>query len=88
MKLSTRGLKTDEIPLIVEDYRCAAANAKAAAFDDVEIHSANSYLLEQFIRDSTDARRQATAPFPAPAAPTVSRSSRSTPPVVSSFRES
>jgi N-ethylmaleimide reductase len=51
-----RALETEEIPAIVEDYRRAAANARAAGFDGVEIHSANNYLLEQFVRDSTNRR--------------------------------
>jgi N-ethylmaleimide reductase len=51
-----RALETDEIPGIIEDYRNAARKAKAAGFDGVEIHSANNYLLEQFIRDSTNKR--------------------------------
>ena len=51
-----RALTTDEIPVIVEDYRRAAENAKAAGFDGVEIHSANNYLLEQFVRDSSNHR--------------------------------
>ena len=54
--VTPRALETAEIPLIVEDYRKAAANAKAAGFDGVEVHSANNYLLEQFIRDSTNKR--------------------------------
>jgi N-ethylmaleimide reductase len=51
-----RALRTDEIPGIIEDYRDAARKAKEAGFDGVEIHSANCYLLEQFIRDSTNRR--------------------------------
>ena len=54
--VTPRALETDEIPPIVEDYRRAAINAKAAGFDGVEVHSANNYLLEQFIRDSTNHR--------------------------------
>jgi N-ethylmaleimide reductase len=54
-----RALETEEIPPIVEDYRRAAANAKEAGFDGVEIHSANNYLLEQFLRDSTNHRQDA-----------------------------
>ncbi|WP_263282713.1 oxidoreductase [Sphingomonas nostoxanthinifaciens] len=50
-----RALEAAEIPGIVEDYRHAAQQAKAA-FDGVEVHAANSYLLEQFIRDSTNRR--------------------------------
>lgn len=51
-----RALETEEIPAIVEDYRRAAANARQAGFDGVEVHSANNYLLEQFLRDSTNRR--------------------------------
>jgi N-ethylmaleimide reductase len=51
-----RPLETREIPGIVEDYRHAAENARRAGFDGVEVHSANNYLLEQFIRDSTNKR--------------------------------
>lgn len=51
-----RALETDEIPGIIEDYRNAARKAKEAGFDGVEVHSANCYLLEQFIRDSTNTR--------------------------------
>jgi N-ethylmaleimide reductase len=54
--VTPRALETDEIPAIVEDYRRAAVNAKRAGFDGVEVHSANNYLLEQFIRDSTNHR--------------------------------
>jgi N-ethylmaleimide reductase len=51
-----RALETDEIAGIVEDYRQAAIRAKAAGFDGVEVHAANGYLLEQFLRDSTNQR--------------------------------
>ncbi len=54
--VTPRALETEEIPRIVEDYRRAAENAKAAGFDGVEVHSANNYLLEQFVRDSTNQR--------------------------------
>ncbi len=54
--VTPRALETDEIPGLVEDYRHAAANAKRAGFDGVEVHSANNYLLEQFVRDSTNKR--------------------------------
>jgi N-ethylmaleimide reductase len=54
--VTPRALETDEIPAIVEDYRHAAQCAKDAGFDGVEIHSANNYLLEQFLRDSTNQR--------------------------------
>jgi N-ethylmaleimide reductase len=51
-----RALRTDEIPGLVEDYKNAARKAKDAGFDGVEVHSANNYLLEQFVRDSTNKR--------------------------------
>ncbi|MFW0755839.1 alkene reductase [Pseudomonas sp. H11T01] len=51
-----RALETDEIPGIIEQYKRAAENAKRAGFDGVEVHSANSYLLDQFLRDSTNNR--------------------------------
>ena len=54
--VTPRALETDEIPAIVEAYRHAAQCAKNAGFDGVEVHSANNYLLEQFIRDTTNKR--------------------------------
>lgn len=57
--VTPRALETDKIPAIVEDYRHAAEQAKAAGFDGVEVHAANNYLLEQFIRDSTNQRTDA-----------------------------
>ncbi len=54
--VTPRALETHEIPGIVEDYRHAAENARLAGFDGVEVHSANNYLLEQFLRDSTNKR--------------------------------
>ena len=51
-----RALETEEIAQIVEDYRQAAANAKEAGFDGVEIHSANGYLLDQFLQSKTNHR--------------------------------
>ncbi|MBE8716638.1 alkene reductase [Cellvibrio polysaccharolyticus] len=51
-----RALETSEIPGIIEQYRHAARCAKRAGFDGVEVHSANSYLLDQFLRDSTNRR--------------------------------
>ncbi|MBC3361511.1 alkene reductase [Pseudomonas sp. SWRI154] len=54
-----RALETDEIPGIIEQYKRAAENAKRAGFDGVEVHSANSYLLDQFLRDSTNHRTDA-----------------------------
>ncbi|MFN4341648.1 MAG: alkene reductase [Azonexus sp.] len=51
-----RALRDDEIPGLIEDYRRAARNAIAAGFDGVEIHAANTYLIEQFLRDSVNDR--------------------------------
>ena len=51
-----RALDTDEIGRVVEDYRKAAANAKAAGFDGVQLHGANGYLVDQFLRDGTNLR--------------------------------
>ena len=51
-----RALRLDEIPGIIEDYRKAASNAMAAGFDGVEIHAANSYLLDQFMHTSSNIR--------------------------------
>lgn len=49
-------LADDEIPAIVEGFRKAAAQAKAAGFDGVEVHGANGYLLDQFLRDGCNQR--------------------------------
>lgn len=54
-----RALETDEIPGIIEQYRQAAINAKQAGFDGVEIHAANGYLLDQFLKDGTNHRTDA-----------------------------
>lgn len=54
-----RALNIDELPGIVNDFRQAAANAMAAGFDGVEIHGANGYLLEQFIKDGANQRTDA-----------------------------
>lgn len=51
-----RALETQEIPGIVEEYRRAAENAKAAGFDGVEIHGANGYLIDQFLQAKTNQR--------------------------------
>lgn len=51
-----RALETEEIPGIVEDYRRAAERAKIAGFDGVEIHSANGYLIDEFLQSKTNHR--------------------------------
>lgn len=57
--VTPRALETEEIPGIIEQYRVAAENALEAGFDGVEIHSANGYLLDQFLRDGTNHRTDA-----------------------------
>ncbi len=52
-----RALRSDEIPGLIDDYGHAARCAIAAGFDGVEVHGANGYLLEQFLRDSINDRR-------------------------------
>nr|XP_043624336.1 12-oxophytodienoate reductase 1-like [Erigeron canadensis] len=51
-----RRLMTEEIPLVVNDYRLAARNAIEAGFDGVEIHAAHGYLLDQFLKDAVNDR--------------------------------
>ncbi len=51
-----RALKTDEIARVVEDYANAARNAMAAGFDGIEVHAANGYLIDQFMRDGSNKR--------------------------------
>jgi len=51
-----REVGLDEIPSLVGEYRGAASNALAAGFDGVELHAANGYLLDQFLRDGTNRR--------------------------------
>jgi N-ethylmaleimide reductase len=54
-----RALQTAEIPGIVAQYAQAARNALAAGFDGVEVHGANGYLIDQFLRDRTNKRTDA-----------------------------
>jgi N-ethylmaleimide reductase len=54
-----RALGIEEIPAVVEDYRRAAAAAKLAGFDGVEIHAANGYLIDQFLQSRTNHRNDA-----------------------------
>jgi len=51
-----RALADDELPAIVEGFRLAAHNAMAAGFDGVEVHGANGYLLDAFLRDGSNQR--------------------------------
>ncbi len=54
-----RALALDEIPGILEDYRRAARAAIDAGFDAVEIHAANGYLIDQFLRSNSNTRTDA-----------------------------
>lgn len=58
-----RALEDAEIPGIIEGFRIAAENAKRAGFDGVEVHSANGYLLDEFLRDGANHR---TGPYGGP----------------------
>lgn len=51
-----RPLELNEIPRLLEDYERATANALAAGFDGVQIHAANGYLIDQFLRDNANFR--------------------------------
>jgi N-ethylmaleimide reductase len=57
--VTPRALETDELPGIVAQFGAAAQNAKAAGFDGVELHGANGYLLDQFLRDGSNRRSDA-----------------------------
>jgi N-ethylmaleimide reductase len=57
--VTPRALDLSEIAQIVDQYGAAAANAKAAGFDGVEIHGANGYLIDQFLRDKSNRRTDA-----------------------------
>ena len=54
-----RALRTDELPRVIDDYARAARNARDAGFDGVEIHGANSYLINQFLSGTLNARTDA-----------------------------
>ena len=54
-----RALDAAELPGIVQDYRRAAVNSIAAGFDGVEVHAANGYLIDQFLRSSSNHRTDA-----------------------------
>jgi N-ethylmaleimide reductase len=54
--LALRARNLEPVQRVVNDYRVAAANAIAAGFDGVQIHAANGYLVDQFLRDSSNFR--------------------------------
>ncbi len=51
-----RPLELNEIPRLLDDYELATKNALAAGFDGVQIHAANGYLIDQFLRDNANSR--------------------------------
>jgi N-ethylmaleimide reductase len=53
---TARPLTLDEIPGLLDDYETATRNALAAGFDGVQIHAANGYLIDQFLRDNANFR--------------------------------
>src|SRR5215470_16202497 len=57
--VTPRVLAVTELPGIVEQFRRGAENAKTAGFDGVELHGANGYLLDQFLRDGSNRRTDA-----------------------------
>ena len=57
--VAARELHEDELPILIESFRWAAQNAKEAGFDGVELHGANSFLLDQFLRDGANHRTDA-----------------------------
>ena len=57
--VTPRALETAELPGIVEQYRHAAVQALAAGFDGIEVHAANGYLLDEFLRDGSNRRTDA-----------------------------
>ena len=54
--VTPRALEANELPGIVEDFRRAAQNAVDAGFDGVEIHGANGYLIDQFLKSKSNVR--------------------------------
>lgn len=54
-----RPLRLDEIPRLLQDYENATRNALKAGFDGVQIHAANGYLIDQFLRDGSNVRDDA-----------------------------
>ncbi len=54
--VTPRTLADEELPGIIAGFKKAAENAKAAGFDGIEIHGANGYLLDEFLRDGSNKR--------------------------------
>lgn len=55
--VTPHALTIEEIQEVVQQYKLGAVNAKKAGFDGVEIHGANGYLIDQFLQDSTNHRK-------------------------------
>ncbi|MBS0254669.1 MAG: alkene reductase [Proteobacteria bacterium] len=51
-----RAMSRDDIARLLDDYAQAARNARAAGFDGIQLHAANGYLIDQFLRDGTNLR--------------------------------
>jgi N-ethylmaleimide reductase len=60
-----RALASEEIPVVVAQFGDATRNARSAGFDGVEVHAANGYLIDQFLRDGTNRRTDAYGGSPA-----------------------
>lgn len=54
--VDARPLRLDEMPRVLDDYTRAAENARKAGFDGVQLHAANGYLIDQFLRDNSNFR--------------------------------
>jgi len=54
--VAARALRLDEFPRLLDDYALAAQNAKKAGFDGIQLHAANGYLIDQFLRNGTNLR--------------------------------
>ena len=54
--VTPRALQSGEIPAVIDQFKQAAQLAKEAGFDGVEVHGANGYLIDQFLRDGTNQR--------------------------------
>jgi len=57
--VTPHALELDEIPALIDDYVAAAKQARRAGFDGIEIHAANGYLLDEFLRDGSNTRSDA-----------------------------
>ncbi|WP_158742871.1 alkene reductase [Acidisphaera sp. L21] len=57
--VEARPLRVDEMPGLLDDYRAATRNAMEAGFDGVQVHAANGYLIDQFLRDNSNFRDDA-----------------------------